>query len=645
MRPERLILKGFGAFRHRTEIDFSGVELFALTGPTGSGKTTVLDGMCFALYGSVPRHGKGSVAPVVTQGLVEATVAFRFSIGDQIFQVARRVRKDPKRKAASTGEASLERVDNNGAVETLATGAGQVTDRVMDLLGLDFDQFTTCVLLPQGEFARFLHDKPAGRQELLTALLDLGIYDRVGQAALVRQRVAEDRLAMIDRRLVELEAMTEQDLAEARAREVELTDLLRWVEDTQPELAALEAEARDQQAEAGRQQAMLAAVRSLRLPEDLDAAREQVAAFRTEEEHAANALEAARSAVADLAEQRAALPAKTQITAWVEAHHALGSARAELERAAPVAVEMRERLLTATTALAEAREAFGAAADADRAAHLRLGLKVGGPCPVCGQAITTIPGAAPETAAEEAQATLTRAEQDEAEARVARAQADNLVQRLQDRIADLTSQLDQVAALDELAALAGRVEAHEKSSTEAQAALAAARERLEEIAKSRQMTVARESAIRGKLQAAWSRVAQAGLEPPPLELEDVFRSWRQLEEWRASAEPRVAESAEKASALVDEVGARRRLVAEAITRRLESLAVRMGTSPPRDAVFDALSVVKGRRQQIEDALTEALARAAERESVAFEQQLARRLNLELRADHFKQWLFDEVFAS
>jgi exonuclease SbcC len=467
----------------------------------------------------------------------------------------------------------------------------------------------------------------------------------VGQAALVRQRVAEDRLAMIDRRLVELEAMTEQDLAEACAREVELTDLLRWVEDTQPELAALEAEARDQQAEAGRQQAMLAAVRSLRLPEDIDAAREQVAAFRTEEEHAANALEAARSAVADLAEQRAALPAKTQITAWVEAHHALGSARAELERAAPVAVEMRERLLTASTALAEAREAFGAAADADRAAHLRLGLKVGDPCPVCGQAIATIPGAAPETAAEEAQATLTRAELREAEARVAQAQADNLVQRLQDRIADLTSQLDQVAALDELAALAGTVEAHEKSSTEAQAALAAARERLEEIAKSRQMTVARESAIRGKLQAAWSRVAQAGLEPPPLELEDVFRSWRQLEEWRASAEPRVAESAEKASALVDEVGARRRLVAEAITRRLESLAVRMGTSPPRDAVFDALSVVKGRRQQIEDALAEALARTAERESVAFEQQLARRLNLELRADHFKQWLFDEVFAS
>ena len=56
MRPLTLTLKGFGIFSEHTVIDFTDAELFALTGPTGSGKTTILDGICFALYGAVPRR-------------------------------------------------------------------------------------------------------------------------------------------------------------------------------------------------------------------------------------------------------------------------------------------------------------------------------------------------------------------------------------------------------------------------------------------------------------------------------------------------------------------------------------------------------------------------------------------------------------
>ena len=56
MRPVRLELSGFAAFREHTEIDFEGVDFFALVGPTGSGKSSVIDAMCFALYGSVPRY-------------------------------------------------------------------------------------------------------------------------------------------------------------------------------------------------------------------------------------------------------------------------------------------------------------------------------------------------------------------------------------------------------------------------------------------------------------------------------------------------------------------------------------------------------------------------------------------------------------
>ena len=55
MRPLRLLLDGFGSYRQPASVDFTDVDFFALTGPTGSGKSTVIDALCFALYGTVPR--------------------------------------------------------------------------------------------------------------------------------------------------------------------------------------------------------------------------------------------------------------------------------------------------------------------------------------------------------------------------------------------------------------------------------------------------------------------------------------------------------------------------------------------------------------------------------------------------------------
>jgi len=83
MRPRRLEFEGFTAFRDRTVIDFEGADLFALCGPTGAGKTTVIDGITFALYGKVPRlDDLRAVAPVISQGRVEARVRLDFTVGD-----------------------------------------------------------------------------------------------------------------------------------------------------------------------------------------------------------------------------------------------------------------------------------------------------------------------------------------------------------------------------------------------------------------------------------------------------------------------------------------------------------------------------------------------------------------------------------
>ena len=75
MRPLRLEMEGFGAYRDHTVVDFTDVDLFALSGPTGAGKSTIIDAICVALYGAVPRYDDlRTIAPIISQGMNQATV-------------------------------------------------------------------------------------------------------------------------------------------------------------------------------------------------------------------------------------------------------------------------------------------------------------------------------------------------------------------------------------------------------------------------------------------------------------------------------------------------------------------------------------------------------------------------------------------
>ena len=103
MRPLRLHLEGFASFRDPCDIDFSDAELFVITGPTGAGKSSLIDAMTFALYGSVPRLDARTVFPVITTGKSEARVAFEFAVGDEEYTAARVVRRT--KTGASTKEA------------------------------------------------------------------------------------------------------------------------------------------------------------------------------------------------------------------------------------------------------------------------------------------------------------------------------------------------------------------------------------------------------------------------------------------------------------------------------------------------------------------------------------------------------------
>src|SRR5947209_4135435 len=122
MRPLRLDLHGFTVFREPTTVDFTDTDFFALVGPTGSGKSTILDAICFALYGTVPRWSdRRSVANALAPSAAEARVRLVFEAAGARYAATRVVRRDGKGRISTT-HAGLELLPRGFDLSTLDTG-------------------------------------------------------------------------------------------------------------------------------------------------------------------------------------------------------------------------------------------------------------------------------------------------------------------------------------------------------------------------------------------------------------------------------------------------------------------------------------------------------------------------------------------
>jgi exonuclease SbcC len=311
MRPILLDMHGFASFREPTRVDFTDTDFFALIGPTGSGKSTVIDAMTFALYGSVPRWGrKGMVSLALAPTMTRGTVKLVFEVDRQRYVVARELRRAGTQ--VQQRAASLERlVDASGVAAPgdptvpMAKDLVGVTDAVERLLGLSYEDFCQCVVLPQGKFADFLHAKPAERQEILLRLLGAEHYRRMMEKANQRAAEAAQRAGFIKDQLIGYADATPAAEDQARAREAALTQLAGRVETVLPrirearqELSAADARLRQLQAE----QAALCLVRvpdgTDALDASLTASREAVQRLRAAEQAAEDADAAAREGLA-----------------------------------------------------------------------------------------------------------------------------------------------------------------------------------------------------------------------------------------------------------------------------------------------------------------------------------------------------------
>ncbi|HWS44434.1 MAG TPA: SMC family ATPase, partial [Acidimicrobiia bacterium] len=371
MRPVTLHVEGFGVFRSPVEISFDDVDYFALIGPTGAGKSTIIDALCFALYGSIPRYAdERLVGRVVSLGAQQAKVSLTFDVSGARYRATRVVRLQ---KGKTAGDALLERVAGDGSSEVLAKNRSEMKPAMEQLLGLPFAHFTKCVVLPQGEFARFLHDEPAKRRELLVQLLDLDVYSRIGQRARERAKEEGRALELYEHQIDELAFATSEARDRAEQRVDALRDLYRAIDaactdDDAGALAALDERATT----AGHRARALAEVR---MPERVDEINEAHAHAAATVERAAQVLALATTATEAADAALAGCPDPSVLERARDAHAALAALEPRVREAgaavdaAAVEVARTEKLLAGARTLADEREAALQSARDAHAAH------------------------------------------------------------------------------------------------------------------------------------------------------------------------------------------------------------------------------------------------------------------------------------
>lgn len=445
MRIQTLEIENFMPYRSPVSLDFRDLSLFAIVGETGSGKSSVVDAICYALYGRIPRirTETGQRESVISRGAKQFHVALTFELGGATYRVVRQgtvTREDVQ--IFRDGELLSHLVKKKDA------------DRYIEdtLLHMSFDVFTRIIVLPQGQFDRFLKpDTPRARRDILISLLNLDIYERIGKAAGTRANILVGELSGLEHDLAGLDPATFSDealaaaqraVADAATRAKLLQEQLKTSELTlavmeqrvakHQELVRLRqhmAELAAQSARVDADRNRLATGRILASLQPMLTSWERLAAQRTTlgERYAAagEAVQAARKAVNAASEEYADLERRSGIGAFTEKLSGIAAdigrlsdlqpyaarleelrhrtdaaatkisqlerASDEIARSADTMALQRERLQQelerSRDAVAQADDTYEKARSDNAAVVVQQGLAPGDTCPVCGHVI------------------------------------------------------------------------------------------------------------------------------------------------------------------------------------------------------------------------------------------------------------------
>lgn len=449
MRPLELTIEGFRSYRDRHTFTFEGRNLFAIVGPTGAGKSSILDGIVFALYGKTVREERAT-KNLINSRSDEMRVQLLFDTDGSIWEVTRVLR----RKGAP--QTMIRSYDEETPA---ATGEKAVNAKVVELLGLDFEAFCSSVVLSQGDFDRFLKATPGPRSKILKGVFALERIDALREVARTQGGTVQGKLQALQ---VELENLPgdpsvleqmETDLQLASGRLVEIREALEETSKAEREVGTFDAQmaALDQRLER-----LEKSVTSIPKIADLEELAGAEARATREVGSSQSKVEAAAKAVTDAEKELTKAEESAGGPAAVEGARDLERLRRQVKtleaekRKNDLALEKAQRESAEAKSAFDARELDRLAAEQQvaelhrtHAAHLlRKTLAPGEPCPVCEQEVDKPPAPGRLARVDTAEKSLKTVELKAERARTDLGKATQSIAVIQERLGQCTTRLE-----------------------------------------------------------------------------------------------------------------------------------------------------------------------------------------------------------
>ena len=215
MRFLKLSLENINSLRGKTVIDFEDPEytsngIFVITGPTGAGKTTILDAICLALYGQTPRIkkiSKSSGNEVMTRNEDYCCAEVLFELEGKRYLASW---SHHKARSGNLQDKKHEISDQTDGGKVVASGS-KAAEKIKDLVGLDFDQFCKTVQNAQGDFDKFLKAEPADRLKTFTEIVGEGKYKKIAEKVFRQRADCKQKLDNSEEMEEHLEILSDSD--------------------------------------------------------------------------------------------------------------------------------------------------------------------------------------------------------------------------------------------------------------------------------------------------------------------------------------------------------------------------------------------------------------------------------------------------
>jgi exonuclease SbcC len=233
VRPLRLSVAAFGPFSSSQIIDFGTLgesPLFLINGPTGSGKTTILDAICFALYGKTTGNEREGHQMRCDQAdpTILTEVTFEFELADKHYRI-RRVPEQQRPRVKGEGftmhkpEAQLHQVGGAGKEQLIvARKTADATKKIQELTGLTAEQFSQVMVLPQGKFRQLLLAESKDREQILSRLFETHLYQKIEEQLKARAKGIAGEAGQLEHKQAALLGTTSVDSQEELERQIAL---------------------------------------------------------------------------------------------------------------------------------------------------------------------------------------------------------------------------------------------------------------------------------------------------------------------------------------------------------------------------------------------------------------------------------------